>query len=585
MFRRLLSLVRPYWRHLSFAMVCMVLEAAATSSIPFLIKPTLDEIFVNRDLDKLYIITSLVVIAFVAKAFFFFCQAYVMSFVGQTVVNDLRVRLYRHLQTLSLSYFQRNSTGILTSRVTNDVSMLQNAVTEAITGMVMDVCRIVGLTGVIFYLNWRLALLGVLIIPFGGGPLYFFGRYLRSLAKETQERMGALTAILNETFQGARIVKAFGMEEYENKRQSRESKKLLTLGIRMVAVRAFSSSLMEVLGGISIACIILYEGFSVVKGHSTPGSLMSFLTALILLYDPIRRLSRMNAVIQQGLASAERVFSVLDEEPDIKNKDSALVLPPITKGIEFRNVFFGYTEEKVLKGINLTVEAGEAVAIVGRSGVGKTTLVDLIPRLYEVEEGSILIDGVDIRNVTLESLRAQLAFVSQRIILFDDTVRNNIAYGSLDRSIEEIETAARAAYAYEFIKEMPQGFDTHIGERGVRLSGGERQRLAMARALLKNAPILILDEATSSLDTKSELEVQAALTNLMRGRTTFIIAHRLSTVRDVDRIIVLADGRIAEEGSHEILMAGGGEYKRLYDMQFRENGEFPSDERVSKTVW
>jgi subfamily B ATP-binding cassette protein MsbA len=312
---------------------------------------------------------------------------------------------------------------------------------------------------------------------------------------------------------------------------------------------------------------------------------MSFLTALILLYDPIRRLSRMNAVIQQGLASAERVFSVLDEEPDIKNKDSALVLPPITKGIEFRNVYFGYTEEKVLKGINLTVEAGEAVAIVGRSGVGKTTLVDLIPRLYEVEEGAILIDGVDIRNVTLESLRAQLAFVSQRIILFDDTVRNNIAYGSLDRSSEEIETAARAAYAYEFIKEMPQGFDTHIGERGVRLSGGERQRLAMARALLKNAPILILDEATSSLDAKSELEVQAALTNLMRGRTTFIIAHRLSTVRDVDRIIVLADGRIAEEGSHEILMAGGGEYKRLYDMQFRENGEFPSDERVSKTVW
>jgi subfamily B ATP-binding cassette protein MsbA len=584
MYRRLLSLVRPYWRYLGIAMGCMALEAAATSAIPFLIKPTLDEIFVNRDLDRLYLITTLVVIAFMAKAIFFFFQAYIMSYVGQTVVNNLRVRLYRHLQTLSLSFFQRNPTGVLTSRITNDVAMLQNAVTEAITGLVMDVCRIIGLTFVVFYLNWKLALLGILIIPFGGGPLYFFGRYLRSLARETQVTMGSLTSILNETFQGARIVKAFGMEEYENERQRRESKKLLKLGIKMVAARAFTSSLMEVLGGISIAVIIFYEGFGVVKGRSSPGSLMSFLTALVLLYDPIRRLSRMNAVIQQGIAAAERVFSVLDEEPEIKNKDSALVLPPITKQIEFRDVRFGYTGDKVLKGINLTVKAGEALAIVGMSGVGKTTLVDLIPRFYDVDEGAILIDGVDIRNVTMESLRAQLAFVSQWIILFDDTVRNNIAYGSHERSLEEIEAAARAAFAYDFIMNMPQGFDTFIGERGVRLSGGERQRLAIARALLKNAPILILDEATSSLDTQSELEVQAAFNNLMKGRTTFIIAHRLSTVRDVNRIIVLADGQIVEEGTHTSLMATGGEYNRLYEMQFRENVEIPAGRGISKTA-
>ncbi|MBW2622461.1 MAG: ATP-binding cassette domain-containing protein [Deltaproteobacteria bacterium] len=584
MYRRLLALIKPYKWYLGIAMGCMALEAAATSAIPFLIKPTLDEIFVNRDLDRLYLITSLVVAAFLAKAIFFFLQAYIMSYVGQTVVNNLRVRLYRHLQTLSLSFFQRNSTGVLTSRITNDVAMLQNAVTEAITGMVMDICRIIGLTFVIFYLNWKLALLGILIIPFGGGPLYFFGRYLRSLARETQVRMGSLTSILNETFQGARIVKAFGMEEYENERQSRESKKLLILGIKMVAVRAFTSSMMEILGGISIAVIIFYEGFSVVKGRSSPGSLMSFLTALVLLYDPIRRLSRMNAVIQQGIASAERVFSVLDEEPEIKNKDSALVLPPITKQVEFRDVWFGYTEDKVLKGINLTVKAGEALAIVGMSGVGKTTLVDLIPRFYDVDEGAILIDGVDIRNVTMESLRAQLAFVSQRIILFDDTVRNNIAYGSRERSLEEIEAAARAAFAYDFIMDMPQGFDAFIGERGVRLSGGERQRLAIARALLKNAPILILDEATSSLDARSEAEVQAAFNNLMKGRTTFIIAHRLSTVRDVNRIIVLAGGQIVEEGSHDSLMARGGEYKRLYEMQFRESGQISAGQEISKTA-
>ncbi|MBW2060370.1 MAG: ATP-binding cassette domain-containing protein [Deltaproteobacteria bacterium] len=579
-YQKLLSYAKPYWFRLVVAMISMSAVAASTAAIAFLVKPMLDEIFLESDRQKLYLVSVLVVGAFLAKAVFYLNQAYQMNYVGQTVVNNLRVELYRHLQTLSLSFFHRTPTGVLTSRITNDVNMIQHAVSEGITALIMDAFTACGLMFVIFYRDWKLALAGILIIPLGVYPLYYFGRKLRTLSKRVQINMGALTTILQETFQGMRIVKAFNMEEYENKRLVNECDRLLSNRIKVVTVRAVSSSLMEILAGFCIAGIILYGGINVVKGLSTPGSFVSFLTALILLYDPIRRLSRLNVTIQQGLAAADRVFAILDEEPEIKDKPSALVLPPVTKGVEFRNVHFGYGQEEVLRGVDLVVEAGEALAIVGASGVGKTTLINLIPRFYDVQEGGVLIDGHDIREVTLQSLRAQISIVSQATILFDDTVLNNIAYGSLDRSREEIKTAAKAAYAYEFIMGLPQAFDTRIGERGVRLSGGERQRLAMARAILKNAPVLILDEATSSLDTESELEVQKALLNLMQGRTTFVIAHRLSTVRNVNRIIVLANGRIIEEGSHEELMALGGEYRRLYEMQFREYGQVPGSDSV-----
>jgi len=586
MINRVYLLIKPYMWRIYLAMACMGMVALFSAIIAFLVKPVIDEIFINQDLEKLYLVSFLIFLAFIIKGFFFFCQAYIMNWVGQTVVNDLRVQLYRHLQTLSLSFFNNQPTGVLTSRITNDIARLRRAVTDAVTGLIMDVATAICLTVYIVYLDWKLALFGILVLPLAGYLLLLFGRRIRSMVKNIQTNMGLLTTILIETFQGTRIVKAFNMEEYENKRMAKISNRILSREIKVVALKTLSTSVMETLGGFSIAGIILYGGISVVKGQSTPGTFMSFLTALIMLYQPIRRLSRVNALIQQGLGAADRIFEFMDEVPEIQDKETAIDLPRSNQGVEFRNVRFSYGQEEVLKGINLKVEAGEALAIVGSSGVGKTTLVDLIPRFYDVDEGSILVNGIDIRDLTLKSLRSQIGIVSQNTILFDDTVQNNIAYGSPERSIDEIEAAARSAYTYEFIKNMPKGFDTLIGEQGVRLSGGERQRLAIARALVKDAPILILDEATSSLDTESEQQVQRALANLMRGRTTFVIAHRLSTIREADRIIVLADGQIIETGTHDELMALNGEYRKLYDLQFSLTERMPADDHdLTKTSY
>jgi len=389
--------------------------------------------------------------------------------------------------------------------------------------------------------------------------------------------MGALTTLLHETISGTRIVKAFGMEEYENKRFSEENERFFKLNIKAVSINAAASPFMEFLGGIGIAAIILYGGFQVIKGGATPGTFFSFLTALIMLYEPVKRLTNMNNTIQQGIAGAQRVFSIIDMEPEIGDGPDAVALPKITRSIDIENVSFAYEETPVLKDIDLSIRAGEVVAFVGMSGGGKTTLVNLIPRFYDVTTGRIAIDGQDIRDVTVESLRGQIAMVTQQTILFNDTVRNNIAYGDIQRSEEEIVGAARAAHAHDFIMQLPQGYDTIIGEAGTKLSGGERQRISIARAILKDAPILILDEATSSLDTEAEIEVQKALDNLMAGRTTLIIAHRLSTIRNADRIIVLVNGRIVEEGNHEFLLAKRGEYYKLYCMQFTEDELHPLD--------
>jgi len=568
-YKRLLYLVKPHWWRLLLAMFCMSMVGMATAAIAFLIKPLLDEVFIARDLQKLHVVPSLVVLVYLLKGIFFYGQSYWMNYVGMTIVNYLRVSLYNHILTLSLGFFHRHATGVLISRITNDVNNIQEAVSTVITGFFMDVFTVIGLIFVIFYRDWKLAIFGLLVVPLALYPMIYFGRKLRALSRDNQISMAALTSIIQETFQGVRIVKAFNTEEYEGNRFAREAKRLFNVFMGTVSVRATSSPLMETLGGLCVAGIIWYGGYNVIKGNSSPGAFISFLTALLLLYEPVKRLTRMNVTIQAGIAAAERVYAILDLKPEITNREGALVLPPIRRAIELRHVTFGYEDEPVLKDINLTVKVGEVLAIVGVSGGGKTTLVNLIPRFHDVWRGSVLIDGHDVRDMTIESLRAQIAIVSQRIILFNDTVRNNIAYGSPHRSEEEIHAAARAAYAYDFIMATPRGFDTVIGERGVRLSGGERQRLAMARALLKNAPILILDEATSSLDTESELAVQKALENLMRGRTTLVIAHRLSTVRNADRIIVISDGQILEEGPHEDLMHLNGEYRRLYDLQFK----------------
>jgi subfamily B ATP-binding cassette protein MsbA len=385
--------------------------------------------------------------------------------------------------------------------------------------------------------------------------------------------MGSLSTLLQETISGSRIVKAFGMEDYENRRFAKENERLFKLIMKSVSIRAISSPLMEFLGGLGIAAIILYGGYQVIYGMSTPGTFFSFLAALLMLYEPAKRLTNVYNTVQQGLAGAERVFSVIDTVPEILDRPGAKPLPRILRSIDIDHVTFCYDETPVLKDIKLEIRAGEVVAFAGMSGGGKTTLVNLIPRFYDVTEGRILIDGRDIRDVTSDSLREQIAIVTQQTILFNDTIRNNIAYGDIRKSEEDIIRAARAANAHDFIMKLPKGYETAIGEQGVKLSGGERQRISIARALLKDAPILILDEATSALDTEAEVEVQEALNELMKGRTTLVIAHRLSTIRNADRIIVLADGRIVEEGTHEALLAKEGEYYKLYNMQFKDEND------------
>lgn len=571
-FRRLFDLVKPYWVKLGLAMICMLFVSLLTAAQAFLVKPALDDVFLKKDVNMVFLLPIAVILLFFLKGIFDYGQAYLMNFVGLRVVADMREKLYNHLQTLSLSFFTKTPTGILISRITNDVNLIQGSVSNAITGLLKDAFTILGLIGVVFYRNWKLAIIALIIFPLAIFPIKEFGKRLRKFSRKSQQRMGSITTFLHETITGNRIVKAFNMEDYEKRRFAQENERFFKIVLKRVKIRAFSHPLMEFLGGIGVALIIWVGGYSVIRGDLTPGTFFSFMTALLMLYAPIRDLSKVNLEVQEGLAAATRVFELLDTAPDINEEEGAIPLPSISKGIEFQKITFKYDEEIVLKDISFEVKVGEVVALVGMSGAGKTSLVNLLPRFYDIREGKILVDDYDIRKVTLKSLREQIGLVTQQTILFNDTIRNNIAYGSLKCSDQEIVEAAKAANAHDFIKKLPQGYDTTIGEQGVKLSGGERQRLSIARALLKNAPILILDEATSSLDSDSESEVQKALDRLMKGRTVFVIAHRLSTIRNAHRIIVLADGQIVEEGTHDELMAHEGEYRRLYDLQFKDNG-------------
>ena len=573
LYRRLLEFVKPYWKHLAGAMVCMIFVSAATAGAAYLVKPVLDEIFFKKDLAMLKWIPLAIIGIFIMKGFFDYGQAFLMSYVAQKIIADLREKIYSHVQSLSLSFFTKNPTGTLMSRILNDVGMVQGAVTDAVTGLLKDLFTIIGLVAVIFYRDWRLALIAILVFPLAVYPIVKFGRKLRSYSTRSQTSMAELSTILLETITGTRIVKAFNMEDYERKRFAKENQRLFGIQIKSVRVRAISHPLMEFLGGVGIACIVFYGGYNVIQGTATPGTFFSFLAALLMLYEPVKRLSGVNNTVQQGLAAAARIFEVLDTVPEVQDKPGARTLPAVSRGVEYQEVSFKYEEDWVLKNINLRIPAGEKVAFVGASGGGKTTLVNLLPRFYDVTAGRILIDGVDIRDYRVESLRAMIGIVTQQTILFNETVRDNIAYGKMGQPPEEIVKAAQAAFADGFIRNLPRGYDTVIGEQGVKLSGGERQRISIARAILKNAPILILDEATSSLDSESEVEVQKALEYLMEGRTTLVIAHRLSTVREANRIVVISSGEIVEVGTHEELMEKEGEYKKLYLLQFKDSNE------------
>ncbi|HAR96611.1 MAG TPA: lipid A export permease/ATP-binding protein MsbA [Deltaproteobacteria bacterium] len=569
LYLRLLKFVKPYWIKLAMAMVFMSLVGASQPLTAYLVKPVLDQVFYEKKGEMLVLISFGIVFIYLFKGLFDYLQTYLMGFVGQRAITDIRNVVFRRIQEQPLPYFDKTPTGVIISRIVNDISLVQGTVSDAFTAVLKDAFAIIGLVFVVFYRDWWLASIAFAILPFATYAIVAFGKKLRKISMQNQKAMARLTSFLHEVITGQRIVKAFSMEEYENKRFGVENHLLFRLALKRYKVRALSSPLMEVLGGIAVGVIIWYGGGKVIQGTSTPGNFFSFMAALLMLYEPIKRVNKENHNIQQGLAAAQRVFEIIDRQPEVCNRADATELPPVQGSIEFSNVFFKYEEKMVLNNVNLRIEKNEVLAIVGESGVGKSTLLNLIPRFYDVTSGSIMIDQTDIRAVTLDSLRRNIALVTQDVILFNDSISKNIAYGA-DEDAARIEEAARLANAHEFILKLPNHYETTVGEKGIRLSGGQKQRIAIARAFYKNAPVLVLDEATSALDTASETEVQKALENLMKGRTTIIVAHRLSTIINADRIIVLERGTIVQEGTHTELMEEEGPYRRLYTLQFKE---------------
>jgi subfamily B ATP-binding cassette protein MsbA len=568
---RLLHYLKPYvWPYFALAMACMLGYSATEGAMPFLVQWMMDDVFVKKDVAALYYLPATIVGIFFVRGLLNFGQSFLSDYVGLRIVQDVRNLLTRHLQFMSLSFFSRHPSGMLISRVASDVTLLRSALTDALASFLKDSTSLIVLVVVAFIKDWFLASLAFVVFPASVLPVMRLSRKIKSFARRGQISTGKLTVFLQESIQGNRIVKAFGMEEYEIRRFANENFRLFKESLRAGRIRGAVTPLMELFAAFGIGAVVWYGGSSVVAGGRTPGEFMAFMAAMFLMYQPFKSLTRTYTLLHQGLAGAERVFEILDEPPNIKDKPDARIAPPFARAIDFRDVSFAYGANPVLKRVNLTIRAGEVVALVGMSGAGKSTLADLIPRFYDVSAGRITIDGVDIREVSLVSLRSQIGIVTQHTFLFDDTVRNNIAYGDPERGMEDIIAAAKAAHADEFITSMPNGYDSVVGEMGMQLSGGQRQRLAIARALLKDAPILILDEATSALDLDSERMVQEALERLMTKRTTLVIAHRLSTIRNADRIVVLVDGTIAEEGTHEELLARKSEYSRLYSLQMVE---------------
>ncbi|HEY8232835.1 MAG TPA: ABC transporter transmembrane domain-containing protein [Vicinamibacteria bacterium] len=569
LFRRLFAYTRPYRGRLAASWVATLGYATAGALIVSQVKPIFDEALIQGvNVGRL----SLTILAlYVMKGASAYLSTTLVADAGQRAVADLRNALYEHILRQSFAFLGRSTTGSLMSHLTTDVEKIQAAVSELAGDLLKEGLTILGLLAVLFYMDWRLAILSLVGMPLALVPLLRLGQRLRASNETSLRRWRDISEILQETISGFRVVKAFGMEGFEMRRFGRAGSRLLAVNMRITRTTAILPPLMEGVGGLALIGALFYGSISIRGGHLTTGAFVAFLTALFAMYTPVKRLSRVNATLQAALAAGERVLGVLDRHDEVIEVADAVELPRMRSGIEYRCVGFGYADAhgEVLRNVSFSARPGEVVAIVGTSGSGKTTLVNLLPRFYDVTEGAILIDGVDVRQATLTSLRAQVGLVTQETVLFNDTVRANIAYGMDDVDEARVETAARAAFAHDFILDLPRRYDTVIGERGSRLSGGQKQRIAIARAILKDPPILILDEATSALDAESERLVQGALANLMRGRTTLVIAHRLTTVRDADRIVVLEGGEVREEGRHdELLRQPGGLYSRLHDLQF-----------------
>ena len=569
-FRRLLEYCRPYWWRIALAALGSVGVGSLDGALAYLVEPVLKRIFSGKDVHIFVLLPLGIVALYAVRGVCRFTNDYYIRTAGQLAVQDVRNNIYQKNMRLSIGFFNRQPTGAMMSRIMNDVTMMQEGVANIITGLFRDGLSTVALLGIIFYRNWSLAIISFLVIPLSVYPAQKIGKKIKSIARQGQGKMGDISAILQETFSGIKVIKAFGLEGREIEKFKRTNLELYSFSRRNIKYEAISTPLMELITSFGIAAVIWVGGSSVMKGAMTAPEFFSFITAMVLVYTPVKRLISSYNVLQRALGSAERVFEIIDEVPDIADAPGAHALERSGGEVEFREVSFRYDDEYVLRKVSLKAHRGEVLALVGPSGGGKTTLVSLISRFYDPVEGSILVDGHDIRTLTLKSLMEQIALVDQETILFNDTIANNIRYGRTEASDADVQKAAQAAFAHDFIEELPEGYLTNIGDRGVRLSGGQRQRICIARAILKDAPILILDEATSALDTESEQMVQAALNNLMANRTTFVIAHRLSTITHADRILVLEKGEIAEAGSHEHLIGQGGIYSRLHGLQFRD---------------
>ncbi len=574
--REILLMAKDSWGRLALSAVCSALVAGSTALMAYLVKPALDDVLIEKDRQMLYLLPLAAIVVSFIRGMTAYWNDYLLSYVGQNIIRRLKNRLYGHMQALSLAFFQKERTGDLMSRITSDVSIVNSMFTSSITGGIRDGFLVISLAFVVFFMIPQLALFAFIVLPMAFYPIFRFGRRIRRVRKGAQEAVADMNAFLHETLAGSKIVKAFNMQGHEKKRFYKKTHKIFRLELKEARVKALSSPLMEFLGGLGAAFTIAYGGFKVIAGEYTAGTFMSFLVAVLVMYQPLKKISKLNIAVQRGLAAIDRIFDILERTSDIKEAPKPIMIAHRPHRVTYKNVDFKYDDEMVLKNINLEVQPGEILALVGTSGGGKTSLVNLIPRFYDVSGGAVLIDGIDLRDASISELRDQIAVVTQEPILFNDTVYYNIAYGNPAATASDIVKAAGAAYAHDFIERFPGGYETMIGELGGRLSGGQKQRICIARALLKNAPILILDEATSSLDSESETLVQKALVNLMKGRTTFVVAHRLSTISHADRIVVVADGQIVEEGKHNELLAHRGAYYKLYNMQFSNNNSNPT---------